>query len=331
MCHNSCKRQDHTVRLRYSGILEALGVLGLSEASPYSSFWQGLPWIMRNLLSTYSDAQLATLAGRQASQSSTEKQQLCSLFTPDKALKCNPEALSVWGNIRQPKPPACWWLSVHLSGLCCPVLQEALLLSCSGCLGWEGSTPAEAAGIWANPARCHRQGLPQAGENKRAARDRVNYQANIKRLLTVCPWTSVCCAITVYRNMLSGHSAEVCLCLISLITLFPGSGLLKELSQFSWGGWNHLKTNFHFSFDGWSQANLLLGWCIETPALYFPSALLWPEPCSLWGQNDSCWSHNRGCDLAIVYSSVFLKSWCPSALLMIFDVYLLRSPPLLTN
>lgn len=96
------------------------------------------------------------------------------------------------------------------------------------------------------------------------------------------------------------HSAEVCLYLISLITLFPGLGLLNELSQFSWGGWNHLKTNFHFCFDGWSQPNLLLGWCIETPALYSPSTLLWPEPCFSWGQNDSCWSHNRGCDLAAV-------------------------------
>lgn len=208
MYHNSYKTQDHTVRLRNSGILEALGVLGLSEASPYSSFWQGLLWIMRNLLSTYSDAQLATLADRQASQSSPEKQQLCSLFTPEQALKCNPEALSVWGNTRQPKPPACCWLSVHLSGMCCPVLWEGFAAE----LLWEAPTAARGAGIWANPPRYQRQGLPGAGENKRAARHRVNYQANVKRLLTVCPWTSACCAIAIYRNVLSGTLLK-CVCI----------------------------------------------------------------------------------------------------------------------
>lgn len=54
--------------------------------------------------------------------------------------------------------------------------------------------------------------VPKAGENKGAARDRVDYQAGIKRLLTVCPRTSVCCVIAIYRNMLSGTLLK-CVCI----------------------------------------------------------------------------------------------------------------------
>lgn len=98
--------------------------------------------------------------------------------------------------------PSVWWLlPCATQGLCC-----------WAALAEKAPMAGEVAGIWVSPPRCQRQGQPEAGGNKWAARDRVSYQADIKRLLTECPWTSVCCVIAIYRNMLSGTLLK-CVCI----------------------------------------------------------------------------------------------------------------------
>lgn len=91
-------------------------------------------------------------------------------------------------------------------GLCC----WALMLWLPG-LRWL-LRQGKVAGFWARPPRCQRQFLPETGKNKRAVRDRLNYEAGIKRLLIACPWTSVYCVIAIYRNMLSGTLLK-CVCI----------------------------------------------------------------------------------------------------------------------
>lgn len=212
MCHNSCKRQDHTVRLRYSGILEALGVLGVSEASPYSSFSQGLLWMMRNLLWC-----TAGHSRRQAGLTIPHREVAAlQLVHPRQGSKMQPRGSQCLGEHPKLLPVACWQLSVRLSGTLPCATRGLCCWAALAAWAEKAPTPAEVAGIWASPPRCQR---PEAGENKRAARDTVNYQAYIKRLLTVCPWTSVCCAIAIYRHVLSGTLLK-CVCGFDFVDYF---------------------------------------------------------------------------------------------------------------
>lgn len=74
---------------------------------------------------------------------------------------------------------------------------------------------------------------------------------------------NICLLCNSYLQKLAKwHSAEVCLCLISLITLFPDSALLDQCSLLSGGGYNLLKTNFLFCFEVWSRPNLLPEGCV---------------------------------------------------------------------
>lgn len=229
-------------------------------------------------------------------------------------------------------PAACWWLSVHLWESAALCYERALLLSCSGCLGWEGSHTRRGSRDLSEPTQVPKAGPAWGRENKWAARDRVNYQAGIKKAADSVP-LNICLLCNSYlQKHAKWHSAEVCLYLILLITLFPGSGLLNELSQFSWGGWNHLKTNFLFCFDGWSQPNLFLGQCIETPAHYFPFyfavtrtvfyvrpkwLLLKPEQRMWFGHS-----------FLLCVPKILVSQCSPYDQI---DVYLFRSPPLLTD
>lgn len=144
-----------------------------------------------------------------------------------------------------------------------------------------------------------------------------SYQANIKRLLTVCPWTSVCCVIAIYRNMLSGTLLKsVCiwfrwlLCFLAQVCSMSSPNSVEVL------GITWKPSCVPVLMDGLSLT-FCQGGVLKHLHFISLSTLLWPELCSTWGQNDSCRSQNRGCDLAVVDSSVFLKSWCPSALFMI--------------
>lgn len=212
-------------------------------------------------------------------------------------------------------------------GVCCPVLREGFAAELPWLPGlrrlprqerqpgFERAHPG-AKGRWEQRG-CQRQSaLP--GWYKKAA---VSVSRNICLLCN-----------SYLQKHAKWHSAEVCLYLILLITLFPGSGLLNELSQFSWGGWNHLKTNFLFCFDGWSQPNLFLGRCIETPPLYFPFnfavtrtvfyvrpkwLLLKPEQRMWFGHS-----------VLLCVPKILVSQCSPYDQI---DVYLLRSPPLLTN
>lgn len=167
----------------------------------------------------------------------------------------------------------------------------------------------EVAGIWTSPPKYQRQGLRTNGLQE--------LPGQYKKAADSVP-LNICLLCNSYlQKHAKWHSAEECLYLISLITLFPGSGLLDELSQFSWGAWNHLKTKLCSCFDGWSQLNLLSGWCIETPALYFPfyfavtRTVFYVRPKWLLPKPEQrMWF---GCSGLLC----FLKSWCPSALFMI--------------
>lgn len=91
MCHNSCKRQDHTVRLRSSKAARRLRELWVSQKQPLTALSDKAYYeLMMNLLSTYYDAQLAILGDRQALQSSTEKYIAEHLVHPGRGSKILP-------------------------------------------------------------------------------------------------------------------------------------------------------------------------------------------------------------------------------------------------
>lgn len=93
--------------------------------------------------------------------------------------------------MRQPQTsylkPDGGWLSAWETATSCNT--RSLLLSATAPAAWAEMAPKarKVAGIRARPPRCQRQFLPETDENKQAARDGLNYEADIKRLLIASP------------------------------------------------------------------------------------------------------------------------------------------------